>query len=164
MMLKNYCVIIMGDTLGAKNEIQSISESQINFLDAKGIIIATFSTNIKLDVMHDHFQRNKRSFFIFELNEKTSSVHIMKKEIHEGLFGFISKEITEDVHNFLIETIMSSDTNTTQAKYKITKTTIENLSPQQKEDLLNQLIDNGLEKLTEEEKELLPLLINNKTK
>ena len=157
MLLKDYCVIVMGDTLGAKNEIQSFSESPINFLDAKGIIIATFSTNIKLNVMHDHFIRNNRSFFIFELNDKTSSVYIIKKEIHEGLFGFINKEEIEDVKDFLIETKKNNPKN------KITKTIIDNLNQKERENLLNELIDNGLENLTEEEKKLLPLLINNKT-
>ena len=44
MKFRNYCVVILGDTKNVKDEIQKVSETEPNVLDAKGIVIATFSS------------------------------------------------------------------------------------------------------------------------
>ena len=46
MRLRNYCVIIMGDTKDVFLEIEKVSDDKPNVLDAKGIVIATFSSTL----------------------------------------------------------------------------------------------------------------------
>ena len=61
MEFKNYCIVVMGDTLGVQSEIQKISETTPNILDAKGILISTFSSIANVDELTEWFKSNKRS-------------------------------------------------------------------------------------------------------
>lgn len=155
-MLKNFCIIVIGDTYGVKNEVQDISEIQINTLDAKGIHIATFCSQIPLKKIKETFKKNKRNFFVFELDEKYSVFHIEKKQIHTGLFGFLEDQKPIDQ---VIEIIKPEIIETNFIKSELTKSNIESLNKKEKEDLLNRLIEYGLHNLTPEEKELLSMLV-----
>lgn len=169
-MFRNYCIVIMGDTLGSQEEIIKISEIKPNVLDAKGILIATFSSIIEPSELTEWFTSRKRSFLLFDLNESSSGFNITKKEIHEGLFGFLKEFNVEQMNEDFLRTInMSSETKTTKNNNKKTKTEnkdknlldpvkIEKMSSFEKDTLLNKLIDSGLEKLSEHDKTLLPLL------
>ncbi len=158
----------MGDTSRVTEEIEKVSETKPNILDAKGILIATFSSVVTLRELDTFFRIGKRSFLIFELNEETAGFFITKKEIHEGLFGFLKTMDLDDKSARLLNEInMTSDTRTNNVlnqtinyntKKKITPKDVEKMSKAEKEDLLNQLIDNGVENLTDSDKELLPLL------
>jgi hypothetical protein len=46
MKFRNYCVIILGNTSDAISEIEKLCDSKINILDAKGVYIATFTSNL----------------------------------------------------------------------------------------------------------------------
>ena len=111
MKFRNYCIVIMGNTLGVLNEIVKISETKPNILDAKGILIATFSSIAEPRELTDYFKLNDRNFLIFDLNAENSGYHITKSEINEGLFGFINN-MTDDTlrkrTNELINEISSS--------------------------------------------------------
>lgn len=155
-MLKNFCIIVIGDTYGVKNEVQDISEMQINTLDAKGLHIATFCSQIPLKKIKETFKKNKRSFFVFELDEKHSIFHIEKKQIHTGLFGFLEDQKPIDQ---IIEVVNSEIIETSFIRTELTKANIESLNKQEKEDLLNRLIEYGLHNLTHEEKKLLSMLV-----
>ena len=89
MKFRNYCIVVMGDTLGVQAEIQKISETTPNVLDAKGILISTFSSLVELNELKEWFKENKRSFLIFDLDEESSGFNIMKKNVEDGLFGFL---------------------------------------------------------------------------
>jgi len=160
----------MGDTLGSQEEIIKVSEIKPNVLDAKGILIATFSSIIEPSELTEWFTSRNRSFLLFDLNETSSGFNITKKEIHEGLFGFLKNLNVEQMNEDFLRTIhLSSDTKAVKTEKKKTqketknknlldKAKIEKMSNYEKDELLNQLIDNGLEKLSEHDKTLLHLL------
>ena len=172
MKYRNYCVVIMGNTKGVLLEIEKISETKPNILDATGILIATFTSGFEPKEMSQLFKDAKRSFLIFDLNNETSGFHITKPEIHEGLFGFIrnlSDETLKDrADKFLKEVEMSSDTksnrifekqNTVIIKEpKLTKEDISKMSNKEKEELQNKIIDNGVENMSDNDKEILGIL------
>ena len=165
MEFKNYCIVVMGDTLGVQSEIQKISETTPNILDAKGILISTFSSIANVDELTEWFKSNKRSFLIFELDNKHSGYNITKKEIHEGLFGFLEK-----IDNTLLSEEFFKNLKYIELKHKsnpirkdlkkpiLDEKSINKMSPKERIEMLNRLIDNGLDKLSEDEKKLLPLL------
>jgi hypothetical protein len=160
----------MGDTLGSQEEIIKVSEIKPNVLDAKGILIATFSSIIEPSELTEWFTSRNRSFLLFDLNETSSGFNITKKEIHEGLFGFLKNLNVDQLNEDFLRSIqLSSETKVTKAENKKTqkeaknknlldKAKIEKMSNHEKDELLNQLIDNGLEKLSEHDKTLLYLL------
>jgi hypothetical protein len=160
----------MGDTLGSQEEIMKVSEIKPNVLDAKGILIATFSSIIEPSELTEWFTSRNRSFLLFDLNETSSGFNITKKEIHEGLFGFLKNLNVDQLNEDFLRSIqLSSETKVTKAENKKTqkeaknknlldKAKIEKMSNHEKDELLNQLIDNGLEKLSEHDKTLLYLL------
>ena len=73
MKFRNYCVVVMGDTLGVVQEIEKISDSKPNILDAKGIIIATFTSFVEPSEISEWFTVNNRSFLVFDLNENNKT-------------------------------------------------------------------------------------------
>lgn len=170
MKFRNYCIVIMGNTKDAMMEIEKISETKPNVLDASGIMIATFMSSVEPRELSDWFRLNQRSFLIFDLNPDNSGFHITKPEIQEGLFGFIRNlnddSLQEKANNFLKEVQMSSDTksrrtNTMNIKSKevrITKEDIAKMSIKEKEALQDKIIDNGIENMTDYDKEILGVL------
>ena len=166
MKFKNYCLVVMGDTIGVTDEIKKVSETEPNILDAKGILLATFSSVATLKELESFFKLSKRSFLIFDLSEDSSSCFIIKKEIHEGLFGFLKTINNEDKTTKLIREInMTADTKSNSNKglnqtivynpKKLTENDVENMSKTEKDDLWNKLIDNGVENLTDDDKKIL---------
>lgn len=170
MKFRNYCLVVMGDTFGVTIEIEKISETKPNILDAKGILISTFTSISTVIELNEWFRLNKRSFFLFELDPEISGYHIAKKDIHEGLFGFLkTSNIDDKTSELLRELRMTADTksysrakshtnNVKKTEKKITEKDIEKMTKKDKEDLWNKIVDNGVENMTEEDKVLLQLL------
>ena len=169
MKFKNYCVIIMGHTDGAVKEIEKISDSKPNILDAKGIIIATFTSFVDVKELSAWFMMNNRSFMVFDLDPNSSGVHITKPEVHEGLFGFLNQLNKNKLDSRTVEFLKTMQINqkvegvVTEnekevARPLLTQSDIEKMSEKEKEDLMNQIMDNGLDNLTEYDKKILPLL------
>ncbi len=173
MKFRNYCIVVMGDTNNVREEIEKVSEMKPNVLDAKGILIATFSSVVEPSELKDFFKLNRRSFLLFDLDPKTSGVHITKKDIHEGLFGFLKilndDELKNKTKNLIREITLSSDTKPTFNKKitlrdtpiknkKITEADIDKMGKEDKVKLLHSLIDKGYEKLTEDDKKILKKL------
>lgn len=175
MKFKNYCVIIMGDTNGAVNEIEKISDSKPNILDAKGIIIGTFTSFVDVKEISAWFTLNNRSFMVFDLDPSSSGYLITKKEVHDGLFGFIDKvgsnELDTKTIDFLRSMVSSQPYKTGEIEdavivedskkdvKEINVSDIEKMTQKEKEELINQIMDNGLENMTEYDKKILPLLV-----
>jgi hypothetical protein len=170
MKFRNYCVMILGNTEDALQEIEKVSESDVNTLNAKGVFIATFTSAIEPKEMSDFFTLNKRSFFLFDLNEENSGFNITRKDIHETLFGFIDKtDLTEKSNDFFKAMNMSGATtrsyHTTQTsktkepkEIQISEEEIGKMSPKDKKNLLDEIIEKGVANLTEYDKKILPLL------
>lgn len=163
MKFRNYCVVVMGNTKDVILEITKVSETEPNMLDAKGIFIATFSSAAEPRELNDYFKLNNRSFFLFDLNPDYSGYHITKKEINDGLFGFLklmNASELEDKSQDLINEINSSamtktnhlkQPNDPARKHKpvkeaiITEAEIAKMTKDEKEDMLNTLIEKGIE-------------------
>jgi hypothetical protein len=170
MKFRNYCIVVMGNTSGVQSEIAKICEGDPNVLDAKGILIATFTSFAEPNELTAWFTENNRNFLVFDLDKENSGFNITKKEIHDGLFGFLKLVNTSEMNdNFLKTVSLSSDTKEMKSAKKSTRNSVKNnnklvlkniekMSPSEKQDLLNELIDSGLDNLTEEDKKLLPLL------
>ena len=164
-IFKNYCIVVMGHTVGVEDEIKAISDiTPPNILDAKGILISTFSSPFNVNELNDMFKSYNRSFLLFELDENSSGVNITNKNIHNGLFGFLKKTnnlfTSED---FLKAIEMTSDTKNRVVSMKksvikekfITLEDMAKMSKKDKEEFQNKLIDRGVENLTEEDKKML---------
>lgn len=171
MKFRNYCLVVMGNTKNILPEIIKISETKPNMLDAKGIIISTFTSNIEPRELSDYFKLNKRNFLLFDLNENNSGFHIGKEEINEGLFGFLKdmgetelRQKTDDlIHEISSTTVTnkitkySSKTNKTEPDISIED--IDKMSSEAKNDLMNKLIDKALKNnLSEHDKKMLEKL------
>lgn len=151
MKFRNYCLVFLGETNGVKNEIIKVSETEPNLLEAKGIIIATITSSIEPSEMTEWFKSNNRNFLLFDLNKENSGFNITKKIIHDGLFSFIERtDLNEMSSSFIKEIITSSN--------KLDEKKINKMTKEEKQEMLNILIDNGLEKLSDEDKKLLHLL------
>jgi hypothetical protein len=171
MKFRNYCIVVMGSTSGVQLEITKICEGTPNILDAKGVLIATFTSFAEPSELTAWFTENNRNFLIFDLDKDNSGFNITKKEIHEGLFGFLKSVNTNEMNDDFLKSIsLSSETKDVKTvkkplrdslknKNKLDPKNIEKLSQSEKQELLNELIDSGLENLTESDKKLLPLLV-----
>lgn len=121
MKFRNYCIVVMGDTQNVLGEIIKVAETKPNVLDAKGILIATFSSVAEPRELTDYFKLNGRNFLIFDLNSENSGFHMIKNEINEGLFGFLkdmNDETLKQKTDSLIEEI--SSTTVTSKSHKST--------------------------------------------
>lgn len=176
MKFRNYCVIIMGETKDCLVEIQKVSEKEPNFLEAGGIFIATFTSAVEPKEMNDWFKLNQRNFLFFDINPENSGHNFLKKDINDGLFGFIEKQVDDEslknkTDKFIDEIIMSSDTKTKKERIKkvivikeklITKEEIGEMDSDEKNILMNEIIDEGtkigFENLSKEKKKILQIL------
>lgn len=123
MKFRNYCIIVMGDTKDVIGEIIKVTETKPNILDAKGILIATFSSVAEPRELTDYFKLNGRNFIICDLNSENSGFHMMKDEINEGLFGFLrdmnNNTLKQKTENLIQEI---SSTTVTSKSFKTVKT------------------------------------------
>ncbi len=158
MKFKNYCVLLMGRTEGSALEIEKISDSKPNILNAKGLVIATFTSFVSVQEISAWFKMNKRSFFVFELNDETSDCFIDKVAIQEGLFGFLKNVDKDKLEEKTSEFLGAVGVEVPKVENELTESDIMALTQDEKDDLLNKFIDNGCENLTEEDKKIINLL------
>jgi hypothetical protein len=179
MKFRAYCIVVIGDTMGIMNEIVKISETQPSAIDGKGLYIATFISASSPSELTEFFKLDKRNFMLFELNNETSGVNIMKEETHQGLFGFLKtfkqENIDEMTDRLMNDIRLTSDTrdfkssikskkisNTKVVKPKITEKEINAMTKEQKENLFNEMfnemMDKGVEEMSENDKKILELL------
>jgi hypothetical protein len=165
MKFKNYCVVIMGDTKNVLSEIEKISDTKPNVLDAKGILISTFTSFVDIKEITEWFTLNNRSFLVFDLDQNSSGVNIIKKEIHEGLFGFLNvindEELDIKTFEFLntINKTNINDTKKNEDEISSYEDEISKLTEGEKDELMNKIIETGVENLTDKDKKILSLLV-----
>jgi len=174
MKFKNYCIIVLGKTEGCLTEINKIAEGKVKILPAKGITIGTFNSVFKVMELDDYFKSLGRNFFVFELNPKTSGYNINNEEVRHELFGK-SKDINlelERMSDNLIDDIKSTISGfnprpiTGSSKSfiigdddsDISSDFYETLNPKEKQTLMDNIIDKGVDNLTDADKEILVIL------
>lgn len=169
MKFRNYCVVIMGDTKNYAFDIKKISETEPNVLDAVGIVIATFTSSLEPQEVTDWFILRNLSFLVFDLDEKNSGFNITKEIVHNKLFGFLNKpnNLDEESRKFLRAVQMTSDTKNNKIvikedkRKKLSKEDIKKMSQVEKEKLQDQIIDKGVENISEDDKLILGFLWKN---
>lgn len=158
MKFKNYCLLLVGNTHDVILEIEKVSESKPNILNGKGLLIATFTSFVSVKEISAWFKMNKRSFFLFELDEESSGFFIDKKEINDGLFGFLRNLNEPTLEDKTSEFLKVVENEGFVQNNELTESDIMKLSQKEKDDLLNKFLDNGSENLTDKDKFLINLL------
>lgn len=176
MKFKNYCIIVLGKTEGCLIEINKVAEGKVNILPAKGIMIGTFNSAFKTPELDDYFKSLNRNFFVFELNSKTSGYNINNEEVRNDLFGkskdndielekmsnnliddiksvipgFTKRPVTGSSKSFIIED--------NEDDLEVSSDFYETLNPKEKQILMDNIIDKGVDNLTDADKEILVIL------
>jgi nitrogen regulatory protein PII-like uncharacterized protein len=163
MKFRNYCVVIMGDTENVLPEIERVSDSKVNVLNAKGILIATFSSNFEPSELSEWFKDNGRSFLVFDLNKENSGHFITKKDVNEGLFGFLNDVDLEEKARTLLDTIEDAKVVSTVKKERkvkeLTIADVEKMSKTEKQEMFDKILDKGADNFTENDKKIMPFLV-----
>jgi hypothetical protein len=177
MEFKNYCLVVLGRVEGVKDEIGKISETAVRYVDAKGIVIATFSTIATTLELKEFFTLNNRSFILFEMGQDNYGVNLTNKAIHEHLFGDISGfqslntltgKLLSDINGSISripEPVISGSTQTKIIKNKksdLNSINLDNLSIDQRNKIVDEIIDKGIENLTDYDRKLLKKVSNYK--
>lgn len=168
MRFRNYCIVVMGNMDAVKDDIIKIAESKPRYLDAKGILIATFASVAEPSELKDFFNFNGRSFLLFDLDKEFSSYHLDNEKLNTHLFGYLSEQ--GDKLMDMSERLMNDLSTHTQDKKIVTDIkpkTVTNiqyseLDKQERENLVNDIIDKyqviGISKITNSDKEILQKL------
>lgn len=182
MKFRNYCVVIMGDTDGAKEEILKVSENNPKLLNQKGIVISTFQSVLSAQELTDFFKTNKRNFLLFDMNDTVSGFNFMDKKLHKDLFSEAESDnkLLMNLSSQLLDEI-KKDFKKENPFFKQStsgKTRVENIMMGQKKanndsidysklsdsdrvKMIDDILDKGYDKLTKEDREILKKL--NKT-
>lgn len=177
MKFKDYCIIVLGLTEGAKLEIRKVSQTAPNFLDAKGVVIATFTSILTTQELTEYFKSLERNFMVFDLDVNSSGVNFTKEETHEALFGHLKTNANfalEEMTNNLIDEIRKTSgfkpINTSgetpsldvrleekNVKPKVRKRDVNltELTIDEASIMFDEIIDKGVDNLTDDDKELL---------
>lgn len=173
MNFKNYCIIGLVSKKSLIEDIERMSEYEPNVFNPNSgaLLIATFTSAQNSKELTDYFLNKNKNFFLFELNDETSGFAIDNDDIYTGLFGFLKdldmKVLNERAKDMVQE--IQFDDVTTSAATANTKTRfqtnsiikglsdkdIAKMNSDQKNDLMNEIIGKGVNKLTKSDKELL---------
>lgn len=169
MKFRNYCIVVMGNMEAVKDDIIKIAESKPRYLDAKGILIATFSSVAEPSELKDFFQYNDRSFLLFDLDKEFSGYHLDNQDLNKHLFGYLMNEgdKLKEMSNKLMGDLSATTNNQKIVNnYKtINNPKIEpaidysELTKKERDKLLNTIIDKyesiGIEKISDSDKDIL---------
>lgn len=143
----------MENTKGILHELEEVTLDTPSFINAKGIFLSTFTTNKTIGELKKFFKFKKRNFLMFEIDEATSAYHFLNEKLENGLFMFAEIEKDNDDVWDGINVLGNKDMDS-----EITEKSILKMTKEEKEEKLNELIDKGVENLTDEEKNILNLL------
>lgn len=174
MVFRSYCLVILGRVEGVKEEISKISETAVRYVDAKGIVIATFSTVATTLELKEFFTLNNRSFVLFEMGDGNYGVNLTNKAIHEHLFGQhdntgsdilntltgkLLSDISASMGSYIVpEPVISGSSQTRSVRSKnidYDDVALTKLSVEEREKIVNNIIDKGVENLNEHDKKVL---------
>ena len=169
MKFTDYCLVLMGEIdMSNLPNIFKMAESKPNTLDSKGVIISTFTSVMEISEITEYLKSINVNFMVFKLNNENTGVHFLKKEVNEGLFGFLDgnreQYLQEKSNNFMYELTGRTADNSVIHKDKedtLQLDEIETLTKEEKNDWFNSIIDKGVDNLSEYDKELLSKLANS---
>lgn len=164
MKFRNYCIVVMGNMEGVKDDIIKIAETKPRYIDAKGILIATFASIGEPAELEDFFNFNGRSFFLFDLDKSNSGYHLHNPKLQNHLFGHLVgdedklKEMSEKIMEDISATTSDNVARVVRPKTKAkTETSIDysDMTKKEREVIVNRILDKGVEKLTDSDRETL---------
>ena len=162
MEFKNYCIIVMGQTDGILNEVNKISEKILGSMDAKGLVIITFVANSEVGELSDFFKEYKRNFVLFVLDDNVSGYNFLKNDIQNELFGNLQPNELKIMTDKLLKEVKTNEIDKNLIKDKTLKTLtdeeLSNLSEDEKEEKINEIIDKGINNLNDYDKDILDKL------
>jgi len=163
MKFRNYCLVVFGNTAGIMSEVISVSEIEPNVLDAKGVSVVTFTSNIEPKELNDYFRMNGRNFLIFDLSPEHSGFNFQKRDIMTGLFGYLKQmtpEVLKEKSDMLMNEFSETEIESVPTNQKsVTLKQLNKMSSEEKNELLNTLIEKGINKtLTENDEKILRIL------
>ena len=167
MKFRNYCIVVMGNMEAVKDDIIKIAESKPRYLDAKGILIATFASVAEPSELKDFFNFNGRSFLLFDLDKDFSGYHLDNEKLNTHLFGYLDEQ--GDKLREMSERLMDDLSASTKDKKVVkeikpktkltTKIHYSEMSKKERENLVNNIIDKyqsiGISKITDSDKNIL---------
>ena len=167
MNFRYYCLIILGDVTGVKEDIQKISEMRISFMEGKGLLMSTFYSSFSVDEINSLLLSNKKNFVVFEMLEGLYGVNLNDKVKHDQLFGGVKEfndAIQKEMNEKLVSAIMAGVSkdimtgNKQQVNDNDIISTVKKMSDSDKANKLDYLLDKGLENLTEYDKKYFDIL------
>jgi hypothetical protein len=159
MNFRNYCIAVVDNVNGIKEEISRISESVVKYVDGKGLIIATFSSAALVTELKEYFRENNRSFLLFELGEDNYGVNFTKRNIHDHLFSGLDNSAIS--HSFTMDKWEDKSTTATTTTSTVTtksKPAGLKISDDEIKLAIDSLLDKGLSNLSSIEKKKLASL------
>ena len=190
MIVKNFCVVFFTPIDGCVDDILNISISIPKVMKGKGINMLTFSSNIDIESITNYLTKNNRNFLLFDLDKSSSGFNFTDKEKESDFFGFINTNIDysefERYTNDLLDDLVNSnfvDDPTKDTEYiwshdegenmvtsgftsnvinKHIDVRLESLSNKERNDLVNSIIDKGIDNLTDLDKDVLEKISNFK--
>jgi len=165
MKFRNYCIVVMGNMEAVKNDIIKISETAPRYLDAKGILIATFVSVVEPSELKDFFNFNGRSFLLFDLDGDVSACHLDNEKLNIHLFGYLGEQSGnfKEMSEKLMGGLSASTNHNKTVKESITKTAkkvdYEDMSKKERQLMVDSIIDKyntiGIEKITDSDRDIL---------
>ena len=158
MFLRSYCLIGMGDIEGFKEDLSYVTESNMNFVSGKEMIIVTFKTTFKMGELEDYLNMSERTYIVFEATPGFFSANLNNVEFQKALFGGIidnSKNntftIEEGIKEFM--TSIKEDLEYEELKYGEDERT--NISAPSLDNILDKISEVGIKNLSPTEKKML---------
>ena len=185
LIKKEFCIIGVEQILGLKDDVISMSTGIHRIIDANNMLVMTFKTFLSPSEMKIIIEETEgRTYFLFELNPKSSSVKIKREDVNNYLFSTMIENTPLDIISTKFGTMginnldnnekLHSRVTNTEGKINEILDIIRNrnhnnysedeLSSYTKEEqntLLDQLLDKA-PNLTEDDKRILDFLVNKK--
>jgi hypothetical protein len=172
MIFKCYCAVFFNPSEGSPKKI-----------GGTGIAIYTFASAIDVKILTDFFKSFNRNFLLFDLDKNSSGFNLMDKTKEEQLFGFLNNQTIISEYESLSNTLLDDILNQTidipkinpiiddEKPHYISKlkksnreyddfSIDENMSNKEINEMMNKIIDKGIENLTENDKKMLQKLSN----
>lgn len=160
MKFRNYCVIVLGNVDGAKEEIKKISETDVKFANTKGLIMATFSSVATPSELKAYFQSFNRNFFLFEIGHDNYGVNLNDATIMNHLFGEY-EENGDSLANDLTTKLFKNIKKTISDDSKNKMLNIEKMTEEDRTILLDKLLDKGVNNWDDTDKTIVNKLTKN---
>ena len=177
MIFKNYCAVFFNPVDKLNGIVGKIAEDSPRVMKGKGISIYTFVSVVDSQILTEYFKSYDLNFFMFNLDPTTSGFNFVDKEKEMDLFGFLHNDKTSDsekLANALMDDIINNNVKSESIPgiresgrskpYIVTDknddldeilNNIENMTKSERNLMLNEIIDKGVDNLDDTDKLIL---------